>query len=219
VAHEINNPLAYVSSNLASVTEQLKRVASGKVDPVEIQDALEAAQESQQGLERVKQIVRDLKGISRDDEKKDAVQLDKVLESASRMASATLRPRAKFVSNIDAAATLLGNEGRLCQVFLNLLVNAAQAIPEDGAAKNEVRLTAKLEDGRAVVEVSDTGCGMSPEVKARLFEPFFTTKPRGIGTGLGLSICQGIVAAHGGVMSVESAVGTGSTFRVELPVS
>jgi len=167
----------------------------------------------------VKRIVRDLKGMSRDDDKQGPVDLARVLESAGRMAAATIRPRAHFAQELPAEMMISGNEGRLCQVFLNLLVNAAQAIPEGGAGHHQVRLSARVEATRVVVAVSDTGSGMPSEVKARLFQPFFTTKPRGVGTGLGLSICHGIVTAHGGSITVESEVGKGTTFRVELPLS
>jgi CheY-like chemotaxis protein len=107
----------------------------------------------------------------------------------------------------------------LGQVFLNLLVNAAQAIAEGRPESNEVRLVSRVEGTCAVVEVQDTGCGIDADVRARLFEPFFTTKPKGVGTGLGLSICKGIVESHGGRLSVESQPGEGTTFRVELPLA
>lgn len=218
IAHEINNPLAYVSSNLVSVQRQLKDFADGKIAPAALRDALDALEESQEGIERVKQIARDLRGLSREDERRERVDLREVLECASRMAAAAIRPRAQFEQDLAARAVLLANEGRLTQVFLNLLVNAGQAIPE-GARSGKVKLSARIEGDVAVVEVSDTGCGIPPQVKARLFEPFFTTKPRGVGTGLGLSVCHGIVTAHGGRISAESEVGKGTTFRVELPLA
>jgi CheY-like chemotaxis protein len=105
-------------------------------------------------------------------------------------------------------------------VFVNLLVNAAHAIPDGHAGENEVTVEARpLADGRVAVEVRDTGVGVAPEILPRLFEPFFTTKPRAFGTGLGLAICHGIVQAHGGVIEVESAPGQGACFRVILPGS
>jgi CheY-like chemotaxis protein len=113
-----------------------------------------------------------------------------------------------------------GNESRLGQVFLNLIVNAAQSMDEGKADSNELRVTTNVgSDGRVVVEVADTGAGMPPEVQKRLFTPFFTTKPVGVGTGLGLSICHRIVTTLGGVITVESSVGEGSAFRVVLPVA
>jgi CheY-like chemotaxis protein len=111
-----------------------------------------------------------------------------------------------------------GDEGRLEQVFVNLLVNAAQAIPEGHADRNEIRISTWTDAaGDAVVEISDTGAGIPPEIRDRIFDPFFTTKPVGIGTGLGLSICRGIVTKLGGELSVESEVNRGTCFRVTLP--
>jgi CheY-like chemotaxis protein len=114
---------------------------------------------------------------------------------------------------------VLGDEGRLSQVFLNLLVNAAQAIPEGQVDRNEVEIRLGLEGDRVVLAVRDTGCGIPPENLKRIFDPFFTTKPVGVGTGLGLAICHRIVTSLGGELDVESAPGCGSTFRVALPVS
>ncbi len=110
------------------------------------------------------------------------------------------------------------NESRLCQVFLNLLLNAAQAIPEgEPPERHEIAVRIRaLEPGQVVVEVRDTGVGMTPEVLSRVFDPFFTTKPVGEGTGLGLSICHGIIESMGGTISAESKPGKGSTFRVVL---
>jgi CheY-like chemotaxis protein len=115
---------------------------------------------------------------------------------------------------------VLGNESRLGQVFLNLVLNAAQAIPEGAPEKHQVTLTLRpQEDAWVVVEVTDTGCGIPTGNLPHLFEPFFTTKPVGMGTGLGLSVCHGIVTGLGGRLEVESQPGRGSTFRVLLPVA
>jgi CheY-like chemotaxis protein len=108
------------------------------------------------------------------------------------------------------------NEGRLGQVFLNLLVNAAQAIPEGGVDQHEIRVVTRPHPEGVMIEVRDTGSGIAPDVLKRLFEPFFTTKPMGVGTGLGLPICQDIVTSFNGRIEVESKVGKGSTFRVIL---
>ena len=112
------------------------------------------------------------------------------------------------------------DEARLGQVFINLLVNAAQAIPEGNAQGNEVRITTSTDPtGNLVVEVRDTGPGIPLEIRGRLYEPFFTTKPVGVGTGLGLSVCHNIVTSMGGDLSVLSELGKGATFRVVLPPS
>jgi CheY-like chemotaxis protein len=113
-----------------------------------------------------------------------------------------------------------GNEGRLGQVFLNLVVNAAQAITEGHADENEIRVVTRVDElGRVVVEVKDTGSGIAAELVSRIFDPFFTTKPVGVGTGLGLTICHRIVSSLGGELIVESEPGVGSVFRTVLPVS
>jgi signal transduction histidine kinase len=134
------------------------------------------------------------------------------------MAAHAVRPRARLVEEFGHPPRVMGSEARLGQVLLNLLVNALQAIPEGSPERHEVRVrTGRDDQGRALVEVSDTGCGMSPTVQARIFDPFFTTKPVGVGTGLGLSICHGIITGFGGEISAQSEVGKGSTFRISLP--
>ena len=141
-----------------------------------------------------------------------------VLGSALKLVSSQLRHRARVTQDFQDVPPVKACEARLVQVFLNLLVNAAQALPEDRAEENEVRITTALDlDGRVRVEVSDTGAGMRPEVIERVFEPFFTTKPIGMGTGLGLPICRNIVETHGGSISVHSELGKGSTIRITLP--
>ena len=210
VAHEINNPLAYVMANLDFAREAL----GGD------ERAREALDDASEGVRRVAQIVRDLKLFSRPDaEREGAVDLREVLRTSIKMSMNEIRHRARLVEELDAVPHVWANEARLGQVFLNLLINAAQAIPEGHAGEDKitVRLRASGED--VVVEVQDTGAGMSAEVRQRIFDPFFTTKPVGIGTGLGLSICHGIVSAAGGTIVVETEPGRGSIFRVTLPAS
>jgi signal transduction histidine kinase len=142
------------------------------------------------------------------------------LEWALRVSERQLLERARLVKALSPVPRVRGNDGRLGQVFLNLLINAAQAIPEGYAPSNIITVsTGRDERGWVMVSVKDTGAGMLPEVARRVFEPFFTTKPVGIGTGLGLSICHGIVQAMGGEMSVESTPNFGSTFHVYLPLA
>jgi PAS domain S-box-containing protein len=230
VAHEINNPLAYVVSNLGFVLSEL---AAAGVDSVHGEGASRtlpgevlgemrrALEEAKEGAERVRSIVRDLKTFSRPDETARAeVDVRRVLESAINMARNEIRHRARLVLELGPVPPVRASEHRLGQVFLNLLVNAAQAVPEGRAGENEIRAVTRTDgQGRAVVEVHDTGAGMAPEVLTRIFEPFFTTKPVGVGTGLGLSICHGIVTALGGAMQVESKPGEGSVFKVFLPAA
>ncbi len=215
VAHEINNPLAYVMANLDYLADRIPPALGGAGD-----DPVQVLAEAKEGTQRILQIVRDLKIFSRPDcAAFERVNLHSLLDSISKMAWNEIRHRARLIK--DYARESLGvdgHESRLGQVFLNLLVNAAQAIPEGAASENQIRITTgRRPDGRVSIEVGDTGLGISPEVQRRLFTPFFTTKPKGIGTGLGLSICQNIVACHRGTIEVESEPGRGATFRVLLP--
>ncbi|NMO23147.1 GAF domain-containing protein [Pyxidicoccus fallax] len=219
VAHEINNPLAFVLSNLSFLSGELQGVAR-ELPPGRTAEMEEVLREASDGAHRVRQIVRDLRTFSRgDDEVATSVNIQAVLESAITMARGELKMRAQIVREYREVPLVEGNEGRFGQVFLNLLINAAQAIPEGKPDQNEVRLVLRQSGDRVIVEVHDTGSGMPPEVRARIFDPFFTTKPVGEGTGLGLSICHGIVTGFGGEITVESEEGRGSVFRVSLPVA
>jgi CheY-like chemotaxis protein len=135
------------------------------------------------------------------------------------MAWNEIRHRAQLQKRCADVPPVKGNEARLGQVFLNLLVNAAQAIPVGHAAENQITVSVLPRGDQVIVEISDTGAGIESEVLPRIFDPFFTTKPVGVGTGLGLSICHNIVTSSGGEMTVESQVGKGSTFRVSLPIA
>ncbi|MBI3184237.1 MAG: GHKL domain-containing protein [Myxococcales bacterium] len=228
VAHEINNPLAFILANLhfikEAVTNDLSLAparpnGSGAATPADVltADVLTAIEECLGGAERVREIVGDLKSYSRQDEHQGRVDLHKVLESTITMARTQLKHRAQLVREDGDVPEVEASGGRLAQVFLNLLVNAVQAMPERDAARNVIRVVTRTDEcGRAVVEIADNGCGMSPEVKGRIFEPFFTTKPSGVGTGLGLSISRDIVRSLGGEISFESEMGKGSVFRVVL---
>jgi signal transduction histidine kinase len=172
------------------------------------------------GGDRVSDIVRDLKTFSRgDDGARGPVNVHAVLDLCANIARNQLLHRARLVKEYGEVPLVHANESQLAQVFLNLIVNAAQAIPLGASpTANEVRITTRLQEDQLVVAISDTGAGIAPEHLHRLFEPFFTTKPVGVGTGLGLSICHGIVSALGGHITVESEPGRGSTFRVFLPL-
>ncbi len=143
-----------------------------------------------------------------------------ILELSIKLANNEIRHRAHLTRDFGGVPSVCANEGQLGQVFLNLLVNAAQSITEGAATRNEIRaVTRTNQNGDAVIEIHDTGAGFSDEIRARIFQPFFTTKPVGSGTGLGLSICHGIVASHGGSIEAESTIGKGSVFRVVLPAT
>jgi signal transduction histidine kinase/ActR/RegA family two-component response regulator len=224
VAHELNTPLAYVSANLAFVSdgvEHLGRLIDGTpgADAELARQVADAVRDAREGAERMRVIVRDLRTFSRgQDDDEGPVELAAVLGSCLNMAAAELCRRARVTRSLSAVPPVRGNAARLGQVFLNLLVNAAQAIPEGARERHEIRVTTRtLPDGRVAAEVGDTGCGIPAEHLARVFDPFFTTKPPGVGTGLGLAICHGIVTALGGAIEVESTPGAGTTFRVLLP--
>ena len=217
IAHELNNPLSYVLSNLDFLHRALGPIPRplGAEELLEYQQVLEDARE---GSERMRQIVRQLKVFSRvDDAHDEPVDLHRVLDSVTQMAASEIRPRARLVKQYGIVPAVRGNEGKLFQVFLNLVINAAHAIPEGLTDTHEIRLISRVDaDGRVVVEVRDTGLGIAPEHVRRIFDPFFTTKAPGQGTGLGLSICDTIVRALGGTIRVESTPGHGATFHVAL---
>ena len=223
VAHEINNPLTYVISNLALLARELPMLLAGKggarLDGSQVHGLLADAQE---GAARVSAIVRDLRALSRpDDEARGPVDVLAVLTSSIKMAHNELRHRANVMQTFEAGLPLVhANAIRLGQVFLNLLLNAAQAIPDGRADANEIRLRAHASVDRqhVVIEVEDTGVGIPSSVIGRIFDPFFTTKPIGVGTGLGLAICHQIVSSIGGEIAATSTPGQGTTFRVQLPV-
>jgi signal transduction histidine kinase/CheY-like chemotaxis protein len=209
VAHEINNPLAFVIAHV----EQLSRDREAARDPEQL-----AAIGG--GLERIRVIVRDLKTLSRAEEEESRAELDpqQPLEASIQMASNSVRHRARLVRRFAPTPPVLGNAARLGQVFLNLLVNAAEALPEGRAEENTITVSTSHEPSGAVrISIADTGVGIADEQRARIFDPFYTTKAIGAGTGLGLSICKGIVEAHGGTITVASQLGVGTTFSIELP--
>ena len=244
VAHEINNPLAYVMINLESLGEDLPRLvrviaryrafiqeregAAGELglrgeeremaEQEMLDDILDRVAESMDGARRVRNIVRDLKAFSdADSDRRGPLDLNQVVESAINMAATEIKYRAQLQTELGELPEMEGNEGRLCQVFLNLLVNAAQALEEGHVDENTVLVRTWVEGRHVCAEVSDTGRGIKPEHLARIFDPFFTTKEAPVGTGLGLSICHGIVEAHGGEMEVHSDEGKGTRFVVRLP--
>jgi len=218
VAHEVNNPLAYVSVNLQCIAEDLRLHAASFPKP-QLTELEAMVADARQGVERVQKIMGGLKTISRaDEERRTVVDLKAVIELSISMTHNEIRHRARLVRDLGPVPFVLGDEGRLGQVLINLLINAVQAIPEGRADENEIRVLSRTDaEGRAILEVRDTGSGIAPAILGRIFDPFFTTKPVGVGTGLGLWICHGIVSTHGGELSVESEPGRGTVFRIALP--
>ncbi|WNG51517.1 response regulator [Archangium minus] len=221
VGHEINNPLAYIVSNLeyalAESSALGRELPAGAPGRRRLEDIDRVLGEARHGADRVRRIVQDLKTFSRGDEDaRGPVDLHAVLDSAAKLAGGELAPRARLVKEYADSGWVDGNESRLAQVFLNLLINAAQALPEGHSMSNEVRLVTRRDGARMVAEVRDTGCGIPPAVMGRIFDPFFTTKPVGVGTGLGLALCHRFITAMGGEIAVESEQGKGTVVRVTL---
>jgi signal transduction histidine kinase len=216
VAHEINNPLAAVLANLELALQDL----DGAFDREDVRRELrEEIAEAHAAADRVRMIVRDLRIFSRNGEDRLApVDVHKVIESTLRMASNEIRHRARVVKKFQPVPLAAASEGRLGQVMLNLVVNAAQALPEGHADKNEIRIATRMAGDRVCVSVADTGSGIPDGVMSQLFKPFVTTKPAGSGTGLGLSICHRIVTELGGEIRVDSSA-AGTTFEVFLPTA
>lgn len=216
VAHEINNPLAYMVANVDFARKELRAKGAG----ARLDALLSALDEAAEGGSRVRHIVGGLKTFSRaDGGELGPVDVDPVIQLVLRMAQQQIQSKARLVLELSPVPPVHANEAQLGQVILNLLVNAAQALPDGKVSENEIRITtAPAPPGRVRIEVRDTGPGIAPELQSRIFDPFFTTKPIGEGTGLGLAICHGIVTSFRGEIGVESEVGKGACFRVLLPV-
>ena len=222
VVHEINNPLTYVLANIEFLKETIARL---RADPSCLASSLADLDQFTatiaHGTDQMASVARHVRTFARrESATRSRTHLAPLLESTLQMTRLVVRQRAKVTCAFHDAPDVDAHENQLAQVFLNLIVNASQAIAEGAASQNEisVRLSTGA-DGSAVVEISDTGSGMSPQVMSRLFEPYFTTKPAGVGTGIGLTICRSIVEDHGGRIEVKSTAGKGSTFTVILPAT
>ena len=217
VAHEINTPLAYIALILDELARALPRLRD---EPERLTELLELVKEARGGADRVGVIIRDLRTFSRAATDPSGVaDVRRVLESTIKIAHNDIRHRARLLIEVDESLPpVAASEARLGQVFLNLLVNAVQAIPEGAPERHEIRVNARVAGERVRVAVSDTGSGIARDVLPRIFDPFFSTKEPGIGTGLGLSVCKSIVVALGGDISVSSGPDEGTTFVVTLPL-
>jgi len=206
VAHEINNSLAVISANLELLSDSSDD---------------ELTLEALQSVGRIGTTVRGLMVCSRaDTERRTRIDIHRVIELAIGLTSNEVRHRARLVKHYGTPPVIEGNEARLGHVFLNLLLNSAEAIPDGHADQNAITIATRSDDaGSAVIEIRDTGAGIAAAARDRIFDPFFTIKPAGRGTGLGLWICHGIVRSLGGELGVESELGKGSVFRVILPPS
>lgn len=218
-AHEINNPLTYVMTNAQILQEELAKAATSETKRETLR---ELAAEISGGAERIRTIVKDLMALAKERPSgRDSVDVRRVLDSSLAIASSQLRHKAQVVRKYAEDVPLVrGDEIRLGQVFLNLLINAADALPDGHVADHQVTVEVETAGaGMVVVRVRDTGTGMPPHVRDRIFDPFYTTKDVGRGTGLGLSVSLGITNDLGGRIEVESAQGAGTTFSVFLPIA
>ena len=242
VAHEINNPIGFINSNIGTLSgyltsvfavldayaEAQAKVAQHGADCAAV-DALKAQvdfdflredisalmTETKGGVTRVKKIVQDLKDFSHVDESEwQWADLHKGLDSTLNVVWNEIKYKAEVVKEYGELPAVECLSGQINQVFMNLLVNAAHAIHERGT----ITLRSGANGETVWVEIADTGCGIAPEHMTRIFDPFFTTKPVGKGTGLGLSLSYGIVKKHHGSIEVSSEPGKGTCFRVVLPV-
>jgi two-component system, cell cycle sensor histidine kinase and response regulator CckA len=215
IAHEINNPLTYVITNLMFITEGIGKAAGA--DQALLADLQQCLADAQLGASRIRTIVSDMKLFAHPQASTSTFDLREALEDACRFTSHEVALRAAFEKAVAGQPVLVhGDKQQLSQLIGILLVNAAQAIPEGGAGERRVTLRLEASGSEAVVTVSDTGVGMTPEVLVRIFDPFFTTKPVGVGTGLGLSIAHGIAEAHGAQMRVRSKPGSGTAVEFRL---
>jgi signal transduction histidine kinase/CheY-like chemotaxis protein len=228
VAHEINNPAAFVLANIEALAGHLRlveerlRESGTETANRGLSDLLFEAnvilQESKEGMARIHRIVRDLGSFSHSDDETNApMNVNLAIDSALGMLRNELKYRARVERDLRAQRLVKASAARLGQVFLNLILNAAQAVDEAEAKRNVVTVRSYDDGPEVVVEVADNGPGIAAEILPRIFESFFTTKPRGMGTGLGLPISLGIVRTLGGEIVVDSRPGAGATFRVRLP--
>jgi signal transduction histidine kinase len=248
IAHEINNPLAFVTSNLGtlreyaqtltaliaahrqalealstrapelaqSLQEQIESICPESEFRILSEDIFATIDESRDGAQRIADIVVGLRNFSRvDDAEMSQLDLNEALEATLRIAWNEIKYKCEVIKDYAPLPPIPCRGGQINQVFLNLLINAAQAIEERGL----ITITTRVQDGFVTVAVADTGKGIVPELQSRIFDPFFTTKEIGKGTGLGLSISHAIIAKHGGRIQVQSEPGHGACFTLFLPIA
>jgi signal transduction histidine kinase len=234
VAHEINNPIGFIRSNLSTAADYVRQMAkvgeavrsgdAGKIaatwkdadmDYV-LEDFGALLQESISGADRVKRIIADLKEFSNVDRSaEDVIFLNESVRAVCNIAHTQLGGDIELILGLGELPPFQCQPGHMNQMLLNLLLNAIQAIGDD---KGVIRIETTMAGPDIRIRVADTGCGIPPENLAKIFDPFFTTRDVGKGTGLGLTVCRDIVQAHGGRIEVESKLGEGSTFTIYLPV-
>ncbi|WP_018693529.1 sensor histidine kinase [Algicola sagamiensis] len=241
VAHEINNPVGFVLSNIESLNEYLialkkpllmmENIKEAKPEKLQelsdycededlsfiLEDLDELLDSSKNGLVRVKEIVSGLKTFSHSStDTLDSINVNECIQASLKLVWNELKYKCSVNEDYRSTKYISGNMGQLQQVFVNLLVNASQAI--DDEERGTITITTWDDGKKSHVSISDTGCGIDEESISKLFTPFFTTKPVGVGTGLGLSISYSILESHNATIDVESEIGSGTTFTISFPV-
>jgi signal transduction histidine kinase len=225
IAHELNNPIAFIYGNAKHLNRYVSRIekfvsaGQNEKDHQSLQtmlpDLKSLIEDTIRGSHTVKELVQNLRTFSHlDQAEKKPADIHEGLETCLMIVHPQIKGRIKVVKNYEAEGVIECNIGQLNQVFLNLLLNASQAIEGEG----EIHVTTKNEDEEIVISISDTGSGIPESIRSRIFDPFFTTKEVGQGMGLGLSISYSIVEKHQGKIAVESEAGKGSTFCIRLPL-
>ena len=235
VIHELNNPLTIVNANLHVLEEyttcvmqllalyeatgvtspEIQKLSDDMDLPYLRQDMPRILTSCQEGANRARTLVDELRRFSiANSPEVGPVDLKGILGSTVRLVESSYRHKVEFKLEIDKLPPVMGITGQIQQVLMNLLINACQAIKEKG----DIFIRSRQEDGCAVIEVQDTGEGISQDVLPRIFEPYFSTKSPTDGTGLGLPISKRIVEKHGGRLDVVSVVGKGTTFTIVLPI-
>ncbi|MFO0726659.1 MAG: ATP-binding protein [Myxococcota bacterium] len=215
IGHEINNPLAFVSSNLEYALEELRHFdTSGRMGEV-----VSMLGEAKEGADRIRKIVRGLRALGREEGPAVPTQVANVVEMAVNITLHEIKQRASLSVELSGVPAVLADESRLTQVLVNLLVNAAQAFQTSDLAQNRILIRSRRLESQVEISVQDNGPGIPPEILPRIYDPFFTTKPVGVGTGLGLSVSHAMVSSLNGELICETTLAQGTTFRVRLPVA
>ncbi len=224
IAHEVNNPLTYVYANLSMARNSLtasrvKPAAEPHLTATQMAGIEASIERALEGVDRVRVIMDGVRLFVRaPEERHTPVDVRVVIDSSLAVLNHELQQKATVQKQLDDVPLIYGNRSHLGQLMINLLTNALDSVPLGNPQVHSLTVrTSTSAAGEIVIEVEDTGSGMSEEVRSRIFEPFFTTKPPGVGTGLGLSICHGIARSHGATIQVESHPGKGSCFRVVFP--
>jgi len=226
VAHEINNPAAFVLSNVGVIDEELSRLQSSlgadgraTIDAEQLADLRLMLEDCREGVTRIGRIAKDLRVFSRiEGDELEEVELNELVRAAHRMTTTETRHRATVELDLHPVPLIAADRSKLMQVLTNLLVNAAQAIDGGTGRDERIRVSTRHEADQIRVVVSDTGKGIEDKDMERIFDPFFTTKPRGVGTGLGLPLSADIIRKHGGRLTVESEAGVGTTVTIAFPL-